>query len=274
MGPGPDPTLNGALAGTLLFDTSNFSIGAGDLQISQYQLVDVAAPQGVFFTGTGSVTTPGDFHAETPFVTGSPAIKNSIVALGKLTFDAAAVGVTAPGSDLGASLVFKGSSVVANSNFVLRSGSLTLTATGSNPGDGVTVGGTLDVTGTAQSFYDVTRYTGGGDIQITSKSGSITVEKDAVLDVLGARGRRRRRQHFDQHSERTVQPRRQDARKRRCGRQRRDVLPGCQRASGHEPHRVQPRCWRLHGSAELPRPDRQRHHRQHLDGAQFPPLDR
>ncbi len=183
VGPGADPALAGVLSGTLELDAPVFHIGTGDLQISQLQLVDLKAPGGLLFTGSGSVTTQGDLHALTPFVTAERAVKNSIVALGDLTFDAPPGKAAARGGGLGATLTFTGQKVAAHSLFSLHSGALTLQATGNDPTDGVTVGGRIDVTGVSQDFHDLTRYTNGGEIRLVSKSGDVTIDPAAVLDA-------------------------------------------------------------------------------------------
>src|SRR5262249_45880272 len=155
---------------------STLRIGSGDLKISQFQLVDADASRGIFIAGTGSVATKGDFHAATPVVTGAQGVKNSITAVGDVTFDATAGGSGRATKGLGATLTVTGSSVVANSDFIFHSGSLTLQANGAAPADGVTVGGRIDTSGTSQEFNDVTRYTSGGEIRLLSASGDVTID--------------------------------------------------------------------------------------------------
>ena len=79
-----------------------------------------------------------------------------------------------------------GSSVTENSLIQLPSGSLSIDATGAN--GGVTIGGTLDASGTAQSFNDLVKYTSGGRISLTSDSGSVVVHPGGVVTVAAKAG--------------------------------------------------------------------------------------
>jgi hypothetical protein len=78
-----------------------------------------------------------------------------------------------------------GSSVTQNSgSIVLHSGSLALVATG---GD-VAVNGTLKVSGLSPTFYNLTKFTNGGQVALTSTTGNITVGSTGLIDVSAASG--------------------------------------------------------------------------------------
>src|SRR5205823_1284386 len=82
---------------------------------------------------------------------------------------------------LGATITLVGASVTANADILLPGGSLALHATGS--GGGVNVGGRLDVGGTEQRFFDLTKYTSGGEIRVVSDGGGFTLGPNGKLVV-------------------------------------------------------------------------------------------
>ncbi|MFZ4779504.1 MAG: hypothetical protein ACOYM3_29425, partial [Terrimicrobiaceae bacterium] len=82
-------------------------------------------------------------------------------------------------SGLGASVSLQGSALTVSSDIFLSSGILNLRATA---GD-LTVGDHLDVSGSAQHFYDVVRYTDGGSINLTSDVGNVTILAGGSLNV-------------------------------------------------------------------------------------------
>ena len=50
----------------------------------------------------------------------------------------------------------------------------------------LTVNGDLDASGTAQTFYDLVRYTGAGSIRLRADAGSVTLGAGSVVDVAAA----------------------------------------------------------------------------------------
>ncbi|MFZ4696248.1 MAG: hypothetical protein ACOYMV_14105, partial [Verrucomicrobiia bacterium] len=79
-----------------------------------------------------------------------------------------------------------GASVLENATIVLPSGRVTLHATGA--GSDVVVGGRLDVGGARQSFYDVDKYTDGGQVSLVSDGGSVRVAAGGAISVAAATG--------------------------------------------------------------------------------------
>src|SRR5262249_23066925 len=150
-------------------------IGANAFSVVGYADVDLTASTRVQVQGTGSFSTAGSLKMTTDLITGASGANQSISAVGALTVNAASSSpaVTVAGS-LGASLTLVGASISENGNIILPSGSLMLHATAGDVTVGTTtiggknVGGTLDVSGTAQSFFDQTKYTSGGQITLTS----------------------------------------------------------------------------------------------------------
>ncbi|MEI8292386.1 MAG: filamentous hemagglutinin family protein [bacterium] len=156
---------------SLTLDKNNFSIGG-------YQTTHLEATSGVTFIGTGTFFTAGDLEIATPLLTGSRAAKQSIIAAGQLNIQPTGASSTTP-NELGASLTLQGSSVVQNSSIRLPSGLVSIIATNG----GASIGGTIDVSGTKQTFYDLTRYTDAGEINVTAKAGSVSFLAGSQVSV-------------------------------------------------------------------------------------------
>jgi hypothetical protein len=110
-------------------------------------------------------------------LTARRAATQSIIAGGDLNI--AAEGASGVAGGLGASLTLQGASVSVASNIMLPSGLLTVRATN---GD-VSIGGRVNLNGTAASFYDLTRYTSGGQVQLISDTGSVSIGADSVISL-------------------------------------------------------------------------------------------
>jgi filamentous hemagglutinin len=174
-----------ATPGTLVIHAQTIDLGVNPLAIDQYGQVTLSASTAILLSnGTGSLTTSGDLTLSTPLLTAAPivpltpagdspatATTQTISASGNLTL--INPGGTTPtlSEGLGANVTLTGTSVTAEGNVQLPSGSLTVVATS---GD-LSVGGTLVVSGTAQSLYNVTNYTNGGQINLASYTGNVTL---------------------------------------------------------------------------------------------------
>ena len=130
--------------------------------------------------GAGKLTTQGNLFADTPLITGTAGSNYSIVSGGAFSIQSssgASPGLIAPG--LGARLTLEGVSIVENSNIILPSGAVTLHATGQD----ISVGGTIDVGGTAKTFFDTIKYTDAGQISLTSDFGDISLTNSSVINL-------------------------------------------------------------------------------------------
>jgi filamentous hemagglutinin family protein len=179
---GTGPGAVAAAGGALVLDAGKIRLGAGAVNVDQFSNVSLVASGGVIAEGTGSLTVQKALTITAPIITGANAANSTITAGGALTL--ASGGTASVAGSLGASLTFTGASVAANTEILLPSGSLTLHATA---GD-VTVGGRLDVGGTAQTFYDLVKYTGGGQIALTSDTGNVSVSANGTLNVAAQPG--------------------------------------------------------------------------------------
>ncbi len=172
-------------SGALTLNAGTIQIGTGQFKVERFANLNLNASSRLQLDGIGSLNTDGALTATTPLVSGTRIAEQRIVAGGALTVRAPEGSKRiAPVGDLGVSLTLEGTSIVESSDIFLPSGSLTLHATG---GD-VTVAGRLDVGGTAQSFYDLVKYTSGGEIRIVSDTGSLLLNAGSILNVAAQKG--------------------------------------------------------------------------------------
>jgi filamentous hemagglutinin len=177
-GTAPGPASGSSPAGILVLNADTLTLGANSLAIDQYAAVQMTASTGVLLRGTGGLSTAGALTITTPLVTGATAAQQAISAGGALEFDAKTSSSPLTGG-LGASLTLSGLSVTEDTRIALSSGSITINASG---GD-VEIGGTLDVSGVSQGFYDLAKSTGGGQVSLTSQTGKVTLDVGSKIDV-------------------------------------------------------------------------------------------
>jgi filamentous hemagglutinin len=205
LGDSPNGTALGSLGGNatpgqLNINAVMINLGVNPLQIDQYNQVTMTASSAIVAgNGTGSLTTSGNLTLSTPLLTAaaivpltpaqelageSPATATvqTIAAGGNLIL--INPGGTAPvlAEGLGANVTLEGASVTADSTVQLPSGTLSVVAA---RGD-LSVGGTLDVGGTQQSIYNATDFTNGGQINLSSYTGSVMLT--GTLDLSAQAG--------------------------------------------------------------------------------------
>ncbi len=167
-------------SGNLTFAAEQIVIGANTLRIDQYNQVSLQAAGGILLQETGGLLVAGNLNTLSPVLTAAKGATQSLKATGIVAMEALANTATVS-SGLGAKVEIAGNEVIVNSNIVLPSGLLTLQAT-----QNLTVNGTLNAAGTAQSFFDVVRYTHAGQIQLTSATGNVIIGSAGVVNVSGA----------------------------------------------------------------------------------------
>jgi len=132
---------------------------------------------------SGKPGTGGTLNITTPLLTGKGGSNVGFVAGGAIKL-AAPQGWTAPAKrpevPLGGEIAFTGSTVALDTLVALPSGRLKLTA---RDGD-VTLGdrAKIDMAGMASKFFDETRYSWGGDVELESATGNVLMAKGAVID--------------------------------------------------------------------------------------------
>ncbi len=180
------PVTGSGSAGAIEFEADTIRLGVNPLQITRFGSVTLTAANEIVAGDSGSLSVQGDLSMNAPVLTGATGAIYSVLASGDLRLVALPSGAGAvPNASLGAELSFSGSSVSSTANFQLPSGHLSLRA---SRGDLNVNGGTIDVGGTAQQYFDLTRYTNGGSISLAADKGSITLGNGSSLNVSATSG--------------------------------------------------------------------------------------
>ncbi|MES2569953.1 MAG: hypothetical protein V4710_07840, partial [Verrucomicrobiota bacterium] len=178
-----------AMDGTLRFDATRIRLGSNLVNIDQFANVELKASGGLLASGVGGLATQGALKISAPLITGGQAAKYTVTAGGALVLESMAGTGSAVTGGLGASLTLKGASIVDNADIILPSGNLTLHATGI---DGIVIGNLadtrLDVSGTAQAFYDLIKYSDAGQITLVADTGSVTLDAKSSVNVEAPSG--------------------------------------------------------------------------------------
>ena len=179
----PVPSEALTFAGDLRITSKLIELGGNPLGISGFTDVTFAADSGIRFEGTGSLSTAGNLTTRSPAIVGATAASYQINAGGVISLSQPK-GTSTLTSGLGASLAITGSSISADTDIALPSGSLSLVAT-SGP---LEVGGKLSVAGASVAFGKLIRYTDGGSILLHSASSDVTLSQQGSLSVSSATG--------------------------------------------------------------------------------------
>lgn len=167
-------------SGQLLLNTEILDLGANAFSISGYQTVSASSTAETVFSASGSLQTPSDLTITTPMLTGSRGADYAITAGGSVNLLPGSTTSTKSG-ELGASLSIEAASINADTTLNLPSGRILLRA---KTGE-LSIGGTLNTSGVAQSFYDVTKYADAGRIELRSDTDDITFKTGSIVSVAG-----------------------------------------------------------------------------------------
>ncbi|HVU24583.1 MAG TPA: filamentous hemagglutinin family protein [Opitutus sp.] len=178
------PAASSGSAGTLVLDANTVQLGANALGIEHFATTRIAAAGGIIATATGGLAADGALQLNTPVIAGATGATEGITAGGALTITHS--GAATVSSGLGAYLTLTGQSVTANSDILLPSGSLTLRATSGDLSVGS--GSRLDVSGTAKTFYDLTKFTNGGALALSADHGAVNLAAGSVLAAAAPAG--------------------------------------------------------------------------------------
>jgi filamentous hemagglutinin len=188
----PGGTAPGAIAaqnGSLQFDASTVLFGANALGVNQFVDTTVNSSSGILLQGTGSFSTQGDLTISAPIITATKEATQTISATGAIALQpSATMPAQLPSSGLGSELTFVGASINDNTDIVLPSGIITLRATSGDLTIGDIASTTIDVGGTAQTFYDLVKYTSGGQVHLTADQGSVNIDANATVNVGAQNG--------------------------------------------------------------------------------------
>ncbi|MFZ4682878.1 MAG: hypothetical protein ACOYMS_10265, partial [Terrimicrobiaceae bacterium] len=189
IGGGTALTSSGVPTGRLVFDAGTITLGEGQMRIDQYANVALNATGGLLVDGVGGLTTGSALEIVAPLLTGANAANYSITASGNLDVFSptdATTGTVVGG--LGAALSLTGAAVTVNSDIILSSGLIRLRSTTGNLLVGNLGPARLDTAGTSQVFNDLTRFTNGGQIFLTSDTGSVTLGSESEVSVAAQPG--------------------------------------------------------------------------------------
>ena len=168
------------LNGTLALNADTITLGVNDLRVDRFANLQLNAANGVLATQIGSLSSQGSITIDAPLITGAQGSSQAIKAGGALTIQSTITGTgKLVSGGLGASLSLQGTSVATTSDIVLPSGQISLRATTG----ALTIGGRVDASGTAQHLYDLVKYTGGGQVNLTADTGSINITADGAVSV-------------------------------------------------------------------------------------------
>lgn len=176
------PVLGG---GTLVFSSESIVLGSGQLRVNQFGNVRLDGIGGIQVNGIGGFSTQGALTANTSQIVGTLASQHGISADGALVLQRPVndIGELVSGF-LGVSLTLQGSSVTSTTRIRLPGGSLNVHATNGS----TVIGNLVDVGGVAQNFNDVTKYTNGGDVTLSSATGNVTVNTGTTVNLSANAG--------------------------------------------------------------------------------------
>jgi filamentous hemagglutinin family protein len=183
-------------AGVASFDRLALGFGnvnlkaSGQVTANHKGSLSVYQAQGAYEAGKGYQLSGGNLNISTPLLTGDAGSSHSYTAGGALKVAApagAAPAAAVKNNDgLGAQLALNGDSVSVATAVVLPSGKLTV-----NAQHDITVadGARIDMAGRKSSFFDVDKYSWGGDVTLDSRAGDIRQAAGAVIDLSAENNR-------------------------------------------------------------------------------------
>ncbi|MGJ7541338.1 filamentous haemagglutinin family protein [Variovorax sp. LT1R16] len=141
--------------------------------------LSVYGSKGAYDPLQGFAYSGGNLHITTPLMTGEAASVNRIRAGGAIDI-AASGGPVGQAEGLGAELSLQGDSIRLASAVVLPSGKLALDARGDVV---LTDTASVDVSGRAIAFNDLTKYSAGGEVLLDSRAGNVMQAAGATIDL-------------------------------------------------------------------------------------------
>lgn len=201
-------SLDASLAdtGTILIDADRIEIGSGAIRLDGFDQARFESLNDTVFIGEGSLTAEAATHFTAGSLSASPQTQfdstgNRQYSTARFTVDVgtrtiqtfrssgAPAGNMAPDGDPGGSLTFLADSIQHDGVIRIGSGSVSMTATGTDPDDGVFLGAEA-VINTQGRRYDYqigdaiySTILPGGRIDLQADAGAVTISEGAILDV-------------------------------------------------------------------------------------------
>lgn len=187
--------------GTLAVTAERIVLGGGAKAVSGFTSTQLVATESVVSQGKGTLHAAGAMTLDAPRVVALGGSNQTVSAVDNSQPDAPVFApLTLTGSPttvseadaqaagLGGRLTLEGQSVTVATAVLARSGQITVSARGSDIGDGVTLssGALLDARGQAKSFNGTVVTADGGAVALSAKAGAVTVQEGAGVDVSAA----------------------------------------------------------------------------------------
>jgi filamentous hemagglutinin family protein len=173
-------------AGALAIQADKLVLGAGDKAIQGYATVDITANE-LVGRGVGSTNVAAATNLNVARVSGEQGANQILAVSGKLNAaKIAADRALAAVNTLGAKWAMSGTDVVFDTQAVLPSGQLKLTATAGTLELGANA--VVDAAGRTVAFYDVSRAAPGGRVELVSDNGNVELKSGSWVDVSAAPG--------------------------------------------------------------------------------------
>ena len=163
----------------------------GDFYLSGFEAVDLDATRGWHFDGESQLLADGKLNVKTPLITAAAGSQAQVRAQQSLTV--ATPSTSGPLSEfksgLGANLIFTGSEVDFASRVQLPSGHFNLRQLAgtqvqpTNPTLTLRTGAEINVAGQSFSFSDLTVSSPGGEISLSTETGSVLIEDNVILNA-------------------------------------------------------------------------------------------
>jgi filamentous hemagglutinin family protein len=176
----PAPAVD---SGTLSIQAQRLQFGENNFSVSGFDALTISSSEGLHVASSGSFVTTGQLTLAAPALTATKATTYGISATDALVLSDLA-GTSSFTPELGASITLTASSVNIGSDVFLPSGSLKINSTSGS----IIVSGILSAAGSSKAFFDLTRYTNGGDIELNAATGSVNLTADSLVSVAAPSG--------------------------------------------------------------------------------------
>ena len=181
--------------GSLVLNADHVVLGAGNKTVRGFTTATLNGHSDIVGDGTGTLNVAGDLTLSTPRLTGttgSSQMLSAVDAAGQ--FHSLSVLSTPPGSSastsfgLGATLGLSGSQILVDSEIDLASGTLTLQALGTAPGNDVVVGPHAQLSVGGYEVPVAGKYVSSpaGTITLQAANGAVTLQSGATMNLSGA----------------------------------------------------------------------------------------
>ena len=182
--------------GILELNAATIFTGANTVAIDQFSHVSMNATGELVGNAKGGLSVgteanPTDLSVTTPLLTGTAGSSIMLKASGNLELQSPDSGYATPATvdpGLGAKLSLQGSSVTIDTSINLPSGAISVEAKSGDLIVGGQGSGLLNTGGTSRSLFNVTKYTDGGSIALSSDIGNVVLASGTTLNVSAQPG--------------------------------------------------------------------------------------